>query len=341
LNATAYPTRIAVVGCGFMGTKRLEAIDVLREATLAATVDPVREPPPGTAAPHYRNLSELSPESYDAAIIAVPHDAAPALTQAILAAGKPVLAEKPLATSTAVARKLEELAGEIPSPSFVGYNYRFLPTVRDVTRIAADGRLGRLRSIDMLIGHGGHPESGEGWKLDPGRAGGGVLLDPGVHLLDLLLRVAPGASCTAVEATEGFWGTGIEEDVALTFRTDMLIVTLRVSHIRWINTFRIEMFGEDGYCLAEGRGGNYGPLSIRLGKRWGWTTGRDFTQTKSETVRDFGSTDTSLRDELEQAIRLWQTGPTADSDVHPATFAEARAVIELLEELYARMRLSI
>jgi 1,5-anhydro-D-fructose reductase (1,5-anhydro-D-mannitol-forming) len=324
-----------------MGTKRLEAIDGVREATLAATIDPVREPPPGTAGPHYRGLSELSPESYDAAVIAVPHDAAPSLTEAILAAGKPVLVEKPLATSTAVARRLEELAGQIPSPSFVGYNYRFLPTVREVVRMAASGRLGRLRSIDMLIGHGGHPESGEGWKLDPARAGGGVLLDPGVHLLDLLLRVAPGASCTAVEATEGFWGTGIEEDVALTFRADVLIATLRVSHIRWINTFRIELFGEEGYCLAEGRGGNYGPMSVRVGKRWGWATGSDVTQKESETVRAFGSTDTSLRDELAHAISLWRTGRPANSDVHPATFAEARVVIELLEGLYARMPSSI
>jgi 1,5-anhydro-D-fructose reductase (1,5-anhydro-D-mannitol-forming) len=335
------PMRIIVVGCGLMGGKRLEAIGLLEEATLAATIDPVREPVGEIGAPHYRTLGELSPESYDAAIIAVPHDAAPALTEAVLTAGKPVLAEKPLATSPTVIRKLDDLASKVSSPSFVGYNYRFLPTVRELKAYVLSGRLGRLRSIDMLIGHGGHPESGEGWKLDPARAGGGVLLDPGVHLLDLLLRVAPGASCTAVEATEGFWGTGIEEDVALTFRADVLIATLRVSHIRWINTFRIELFGEEGYCLAEGRGGNYGPMSVRVGKRWGWATGSDVTQKESETVRAFGSTDTSLRDELAHAISLWRTGRPANSDVHPATFAEARVVIELLEGLYARMPSSI
>src|SRR5207248_8597611 len=125
-------------------------------------------------APHYSSLRELAPESYDAAVIAVPHNVAPTLTEAILAAGKPVLVEKPLATSPMLARRLKKIAGNIPAPSFVGYNYRFLPTVREVTRIAADGRLGRLRSIDMLIGHGGQPDSGKGWKLDPRRAGGGV-----------------------------------------------------------------------------------------------------------------------------------------------------------------------
>jgi 1,5-anhydro-D-fructose reductase (1,5-anhydro-D-mannitol-forming) len=338
VNSTRHPVRVVVIGCGLIGRKRLEAIELLDDATLTATVDPVRGPAADMRAPHYGNLRELTPEAYDAAIIAVPHDAAPALTEAILAAGKPVLVEKPLATSSAAARKLEELADKVPSPSFVGYNYRFLPTVRELMKIAADGRLGRLRSIDMLIGHGGHPESGKGWKLDPTRAGGGVLLDPGVHLLDLLLQIAPAASCTGAEATRGFWGGGIEEDVAVTFRAGMLLVTLRVSHIRWINTFRFEMFGEDAYCIAEGRGGNYGPMILRFGKRWGWANGRGDTQRGSETVWHFGTTDMSLRDELAEVTHLWRTGRVADHNSHPATFAEARAVIELLDELYARMQ---
>ena len=338
MNSTRHSVRVVVIGCGLIGRKRLEAIDLLDEATLAATIDPVREPPAGTRAPHHLSLRELTPESYDAAIIAVPHDAAPALTEAILAGGKPVLVEKPLATSPTVARKLEELADKVPSPSFVGYNYRFLPNVREVMRIAGDGRLGRLRSIDMLIGHGGHPESGKGWKLDAARAGGGVLFDPGVHLLDLLLQLAPDASCAAIEATRGFWGSGIEEDVVATFRAEMLLVTLRVSHIRWINTFRIEMFGEDAYCIAEGRGGNYGPMTVRFGKRWGWDTGRGVTQRESEAVRAFGTTDGSFHDELAEVIHLWRTGQATDHDAHPATFAEACAVLELVDELYARMQ---
>jgi 1,5-anhydro-D-fructose reductase (1,5-anhydro-D-mannitol-forming) len=329
--------RIVVVGCGLIGKKRLESIRRFDEVTLAATIDPVAEPPPDTGVPHHLGLEELPPESYDAAVIAVPHDAAPALTETILAAGKPVLVEKPLATSLSVGRKLKDLADKVPSPSFVGYNYRFLPSVREVLKIATDGRLGRLRSIDMLIGHGGHPNSGRGWKLDPERAGGGVLLDPGVHLLDLLLQLSPDASCTAIEATRGFWGSGVEEDVAATFWAEKLLVTLRISHIRWINTFRIEIFGEDGYCITEGRGGNYGPMTVRFGKRWGWESGRGVTQRESETLRDFGTTDGSFHDELAEIVNLWSTGQPAVHDVRPATFSDACTVLELLEELYARI----
>jgi len=339
VNDTAEPLRLVVIGCGLTGNKRLEAIGRLEGATLAATIDPHRQPASSTAAPHYRGLDELSPESYDAAVISVPHDAAPQLTEMVLSAGKPVLVEKPLATSSEVARRLELLASKVSAPSFVGYNYRFLPTVQAVVKSALDGRLGKLRSIDLLIGHGGHPDSANEWKLDLDRAGGGVLLDPGVHLLDLLLQVAPDVSCRAVEATRGFWGTGVEEDVALVFRGESLLITLRVSHIRWINTFRMEVFGEEAYSIAEGRGGNYGPMTVRFGQRWGWSDGAGLTQQESETVQEFGADDTSFHNELSDVIHLWRKGEGVNGWPHPATFREGRAVIELLEALYARMGL--
>jgi predicted dehydrogenase len=339
VNDTTAPLRLVVIGCGLTGNKRLEAIDRLEAGTLAATIDPYRKPTSTTAAPHHRSLEELSPESYDAAVISVPHDVAPQLIETVLSAGKPVLVEKPFATSSEVARRLELLASKLSAPSFVGYNYRFLPTVQAVVKSALDGRLGKLRSIDLLLGHGGHPDSAKEWKLDLDRAGGGVLLDPGVHLLDLLLQVAPDVSCTTVEATRGFWGTGVEEDVALVFRGESLLITLRLSHIRWINTFRMEVFGEEAYSIAEGRGGNYGRMTVRFGQRWGWSDGAGLTQQESETVHEFGVDDTSFHDELSHVIHLWRKGEASNSWPHPATFREARAVIELLEALYARMRL--
>src|SRR5947207_4154653 len=109
-NSMRNTIRIVVVGCGLIGKKRLESIRRFDEVTLAATIHPVAEPPPDTAVPHHLGLEELPPESYDAAVIAVPHDAAPALTETVLAAGKTVLVEKPLATSLSVGRKLKDLA---------------------------------------------------------------------------------------------------------------------------------------------------------------------------------------------------------------------------------------
>jgi 1,5-anhydro-D-fructose reductase (1,5-anhydro-D-mannitol-forming) len=335
------PIRIAVVGAGLIGTQRAGAIRGIPDALLAATVDPLATPPEGMDAPHLSSVDELDPDAYDAAVISVPHHMAAGLAEGILRSGKPILIEKPLGITGEQARELERLADEVDRPSFVGYNYRYLPAISGLVTSILAGEIGALRNLDLVLGHGGHPGSAAGWKLDPEQAGGGVLLDPGVHLLDLLLAIAPNATCVDIEATRGFWETGIEEDVVATFRDGQLIATVRSSHIRWVNTFRVEAFAEEGYLVAEGRGGNYGPMTLRHGRRWGWRDPGVASQRESERTSDFGTRDGSLAAELQAVVATWRSPPADATAVsgfpRPATMAEARRITELCETLYRRI----
>lgn len=330
--------RVAVVGLGLIGRQRVEALQRITGVRLVATIDPGVSPERGeTGVPHHRAVAELPIDSYDCAVVAVPHDVAVGVARQLLGSGRPILIEKPLGVSGTDARELEALAAGLDRPSFVGYNYRYLPAIAELVRLADSGNLGTPRNLDLLIGHGGHPRSGEGWKLDPVRAGGGVLLDPGVHLLDLLLRLTPGVRCTSIEATYGFWPTGIEEDVVASFRRERTISTVRVSHVRWVNTFRVELFGEEGYAIAEGRGGNYGPMTLRTGRRWAWTVAGVTSQRESEQTWNFGEVNDSLHDELADVVAHWRGAPAATVGPQPATMSEGREITELCERLYGQI----
>jgi 1,5-anhydro-D-fructose reductase (1,5-anhydro-D-mannitol-forming) len=330
--------RVIVVGLGLIGARRAQALERIGDARLVATVDPGASRPSGeTRTPHHGSLQDIPIDDYDCAIVAVPHDVALGIARTLLQRGKAVLIEKPLGVRGAHARELEALAAGLERPSFVGYNYRYLPAIAELLRRAAAGELGSLRNLDLLVGHGGHPGSAEGWKLDPARAGGGVLLDPGVHLLDLLLRLVPEARCTNVQATSGFWPTGIEEDVVATFRSAHTICTVRASHVRWVNTFRVELFGDDGYLIAEGRGGNYGPMTLRAGRRWAWAQPGVSSQRESEQRLHFGEHDDSLHAELADVVARWRGGPPASAQPRPASMGEGREITELCERLYAQI----
>jgi 1,5-anhydro-D-fructose reductase (1,5-anhydro-D-mannitol-forming) len=331
--------RILVIGLGLIGRRRAKAVMSIRSRLpleLAGTVDPAAESLQGV--PHYRDLHDVHTAAYDAAVLSVPHDVAPGLAACVLAQKRPLLLEKPLAVSGEKARDLARQAEALSAPSFVGYNYRFLPAVAALLEAHSDGRLGELRNVDMLLGHGGHPSSAEGWKLRPERAGGGVLLDPGVHLLDLLLCIEPRVRCAHVAATRGFWRTGIEEDLVATFTHERLLATVRVSHIRWVNAFRIEAGGDDGYAIVEGRGGNYGPQTVRFGRRWAWSESGGPSQRETEESRDYGLEDPSLELELEAVARRWLGEHAEEGPSRPATFGEALAVAELCGEMYAMAR---
>lgn len=329
--------RILVIGHGLIGRQRANAVAALARAgrcALAGTVDPQpRAPDLYGGAPHFAQLADVAPDRYDAAVIAVPHHLAGGLTRAVVAQAKPVLVEKPLGLSGAEARALADAARG--TASFVGYNYRFLPTFREAVARIQRGELGPLRSIDMLLGHGGNPRSAEGWKLDPALAGGGVILDPGVHLFDLLLCLEPRLRLQHAAATRGFWKTGIEEDFAAVLGHGELLATARVSHIRWINTFRIEIGGDAGYAIIEGRGGSYGAQTVRFGKRWGWNDGSGRAQRETEETRDFGAGNESLDVEMAAVVDRWNGGAAGASG--PATFADGVTVAELCDEMYQRI----
>jgi predicted dehydrogenase len=334
--------RVLVIGHGLIGKQRARALAVLEKSPqhaglqLAGTVDPLNRPTElFPSVPHYADFSEVPAASFDAAVIALPHHLAPDVARKVLASGKPILIEKPLGLNDAAARELAALADPISLPSFVGYNYRFLPTMQIVFERLAEGYLGELRSVDLFIGHGGHPRSTEDWKLRPETAGGGVLIDPGVHLLDLALQVAPNLICSAARATRGFWKTGIEEDVSAIFTSGKTLVSMRVSLLRWVNTFRLEFVGEDGYALVDGRGGTYGPQTLRIGRRWGWNDGSGRTQRATEEVLDFGPANTSLDDEMSAVANAWLTGKVSSNQPHPATMWEGVKVAGLCDATYA------
>ena len=332
--------RVLVVGHGLIGKQRAAAAFALSQAgkcTLAGTVDPTpRAPALYGAAPHYARFEDVPAASYDAVVIAVPHHLASGIALGVLGQRKPILIEKPLGMNATEGRRIADAGAQ--TLSFVGYNYRFLPTFREVTARMARGELGRLRSIDMLLGHGGHPGSAQGWKLSPAEAGGGVILDPGVHLFDLLLCLDPALRLRHVSATRGFWKTGIEEDVVTVMGHDDLLATVRVSHVRWVNTFRIEVNGDDGYAHIEGRGGSYGPQRVRFGRRWAWNDGTGRSQRETEEATDFGPANISLDHELEAVVDRWNgnAAPVVDGP-GPATLADGVRVSELCDEMYASL----
>jgi predicted dehydrogenase len=155
-----------------------------------------------------------------------------------------------------------------------------------------------------------------------------VLLDPGVHVIDIAHRLAPGLVPAFAAATGGFWGTGVEEDAVGVLVDGDLIATLRVSHVRWVNTLRIEVGGTEGYAIGTGRGGTYGPQRVRFGRRWGWNDGSGRAQRDTERVLELGDEDRSLPDELDAVIASWLgAGPSPGAPL-PATMAEAVAVAE-------------
>ena len=238
-------------------------------------------------------MSALKP---DWVIVATPHDIAVELVEQILPWGSRILMEKPFGRSLSEAQCL---ASQIryPGQLWLGLNYRFFPGIAQAISDARQGIFGAIISVTMVLGHGGSPGMEKGWKFNAIKAGGGCLIDPGIHLLDLCHLVSP-SGVTPLQGWRwtGFWKTGIEEECHLLLQGADFVINLQVSVVRWRSTFRLEIQGTEGYGIVIGRGRSYGPQEYIRGKRWGWQNAS--TQADSEDHVLTSDCGTSFRDEL-------------------------------------------
>ena len=326
--------RVNVAGFGLIGKERAKAIGKLRAAghpvELGLIFDPYLEHGlvefEGMPIRSVRDWPHLLDDQSDLLILACPHDLATKYACAALEAGKSVLLEKPMGRSLEEARRILSAASR-PNQLSVGFNYRYMPGIRAVLKDVRERRFGDLISVCMEMGHGGRPGDEVTWKLDPVRCGGGALLDPGIHLLDLIGLIADETLnvCFAT-AWKGFWNTGIEENVHVLLKSGHVVFNLHVSIVRWRSTFEVTVHGTDGYGVVLGRGRSYGAQTYTRGERWGWRSGR--TQAESEDLVLTTDCEDRFSDELATIL-----GFAPDLEVLNCDARSALASMELYDKI--------
>ena len=131
------------------------------------------------------------------------------------------------------------------------------------------GKIGSLMYIRAAYGHGGRPGYDQEWRADADLAGGGELLDQGVHIVDLCRWFLGDFVQVIGMLGTWFWQMAPLEDngFALLRAAGGQVATLHTSWTQWKNLFRMEIFGKDGYLLIEGLGGSYGTETLTIGIR--------------------------------------------------------------------------
>ena len=229
--------RTGVVGLGRMGRHHLRCLGLADglEPSGAVDLDPARgaDLPPGTF--FSEHLDELLERS-DAIVLAVPTDAHEELARRILAAGRHLLVEKPLASTAAVCRSLEKAATAADVVLGVGHVERFNGAWTPISE-----RVRRPRFVE------GHRLAG----FDPRGTEVDVILDLMIHDLDLVLALF-GEDPVRVEAV-GVAVLTDRVDIAnarLEF-SDGALVNLTASRVSRDPVRKLRFFQDDAYLSLD------------------------------------------------------------------------------------------
>lgn len=183
----------AVIGSGFIGTVHVEALrrlGVQVHGLLGSTAERGAASAERLGVPHaYGSLDELlADDRVEVVHVTSPNHLHHPQVKTILAAGRHVVCEKPLAMTSDESGELVRLAAGSGRVNAVNFNIRFYPLNQHVAEMVRDGRLGDVRLVsghyfqDWLL-----LETDWNWRLEPGLGGSlRAVGDIGSHWLDLV-----------------------------------------------------------------------------------------------------------------------------------------------------------
>ncbi len=184
--------RYGLIGSGMMGQEHIRNLKLLEDVTVTAVADPDEgmqslsvETSGGTAQAFSDHKDLLSADLCDAYIIAAPNDLHHAILLDVLAAGKPILCEKPLCTTSQDCRDIIAKAKGATAPIWVALEYRYMPPVQRLLAEVENRRIGSPKMMAIREHRFPFLEKIGDWNRFNARTGG-TLVEKCCHFWDLM-----------------------------------------------------------------------------------------------------------------------------------------------------------
>ncbi len=186
------PIRYGIIGSGMMGQEHMRNIALLDGARVSAVCDPdegMRMQAQALAGQGAQAFGDhralLAADLCDAYVLAAPNDLHAGLMRELLATDKPILCEKPLATTAADCRALMQAAEARRAPVWVAMEYRYMPPVERLRAALAEGVAGTPRMVSIREHRFPFLAKVGDWNRFNARTGG-TMVEKCCHFFDLM-----------------------------------------------------------------------------------------------------------------------------------------------------------
>ena len=249
--------KVGIAGFGVVGKRRKACIDRHAGAEVVAVCDRLFDRP-GTleggirSYPDYRSMLH---EKLDALVVCLTNDIAPEVVMAGLERGLHVFCEKPPGRSVADIQRVIACESQHPSLKLMyGFNHRYHESIQDALRLIRSGEMGRIVNMRGVYGKSklvtfDQPD----WRTKRAVAGGGVLLDQGIHMVDLMRLFAGEFVEVHSYISNSHWGYDVEDNAYALMRTaDGVVGMLNSSATQWRHRFHLDINMDKGSIILGG-----------------------------------------------------------------------------------------
>jgi predicted dehydrogenase len=321
-----------IVGYGYMGEIRKRVVDQCSRLELIGvsdTDDSKRQKVTGCLA--FETTEELIAKAPDILFVCTPNAYSPEICVDAMNRGMHVFCEKPPGRGLSDIRSI--MAAEKNNVKLMfGFNHRFHPAVIKAKAIVDSSRMGKVLSLRGLYGKSGGISFHNSWRNDESVSGGGILLDQGIHMLDLFCYFCGDFQDVKCLTSRSYWDFNVEDNAYVILgNTDGQNAIFHSSATLWKHTFRLEITLEQGYLEVEGllsKSGSYGRERLITAKRQ-FEDEAAAVGNPAEEVTYFDQ-DLSWELEVEELLRCVDE----DTPVTISSSRDAKRVMEIIDRAY-------
>ena len=318
------------IGFGKMGHIRAKAFADTNKVNIKKIFEPAGVEDESKSASSAEEI--ISDENIDAVCISVPNYLNYEYTISALKSVKHVFCEKPPAFTSEQVKSIRLAEKQSGKKLMYGFNHRHHDAVVKMKELVESGQYGKVLWMRGRYGKSVDEAYFDTWRAKKELAGGGILFDQGIHMLDLFLYIGGEFDQTHAFVSSLYWNMeGMEDNVFAIMKNSKtgMAASLHSTMTQWRHLFSLEVFLESGYMVLNGlktSSGTYGEEELTIAKNR--TTAPAATWDDEE--RFHFETDNSWKYEAEHFVECISN----NTPVSIGNSCDALKVMELIEAIY-------
>ena len=220
----------------------------------------------------FQDYNRLLEQPLDVLFVCLPNYLAPDVTIAGLKRKLHIFCEKPPGRTV---KDIEEVIKvEKQHPGLLlkyGFNHRYHDSVRDALKIIKSGELGEIINMRGIYGKSKIIPFSGGWRAERKYSGGGILLDQGIHIVDLMQLFCGEFVEIKSFVSNSFWNHDVEDNAYALMRDKHgRVAILHSSATQWQHRFSLDISLANGFIVLRGilsDSKSYGEEELIVGRR--------------------------------------------------------------------------
>ena len=266
--------RVGIAGYGIVGKRRHVFINEHPQLEVVAVCDQNfnNDYVLNDRISYFNNTDLLIKENLDILFVCLTNNIAAEVTIAGLNKGFHVFCEKPPGMSVEDIQDVIEVENKHPNLKLkYGFNHRYHESIKKALQVIQSGELGQVVNLRGVYGKSRVIPFSGGWRSKRDLAGGGILLDQGIHMVDLMRLFCGEFIDVKSFISNDYWKHDVEDNAyALLKDKSGRIAMLNSTATQWQHKFSLDISLTQGYIELSGilsGSKSYGEEKIIIGKR--------------------------------------------------------------------------